>query len=280
MNAAIGTLVQLAKADPSVAPLALLRAEALRHASDPAWARAVPDVSAWNPEGGAPALSGARLKVNRAAADALLAALLGVVRDRAGSNGYLAASGPDAVALLEATVGLDATRIAEIAASSGVDAGLLAAVGEQLAYPLLRACGISAQPVLEDTIWDRGYCPVCGAWPTLAEVRGTERGRWLRCGRCGSGWRWLHSTCAYCGNDSHRTRGYIAAENAMESRQAATCDACKGYLKNVATHLPLDSEELLLKDLSTLELDVAAVARGYARPATAGCDMNVRIEPA
>ena len=33
--------------------------------------------------------------------------------------------------------------------------------------------------------WVEGYCPVCGSWPAFAEVRGIERTRSFRCGRCG-----------------------------------------------------------------------------------------------
>ena len=39
-----------------------------------------------------------------------------------------------------------------------------------------------------DRNWSEGYCPLCGAWPALAEVRGIERSRYLRCGRCGAEW--------------------------------------------------------------------------------------------
>ena len=59
--------------------------------------------------------------------------------------------------------------------------------------------------------WDRGYCPVCGAWPALAELVGAEKRRVLRCGRCGTWWSWLVLLCPYCGNDDHRTLGTLSA---------------------------------------------------------------------
>jgi len=36
--------------------------------------------------------------------------------------------------------------------------------------------------------WSRCDCPVCGAAPALAESRGLEQQRFLRCLRCGAGW--------------------------------------------------------------------------------------------
>jgi len=45
--------------------------------------------------------------------------------------------------------------------------------------------------------WEHGHCPLCGDWPTLAELRGLERERHLRCGRCGSDWR-SDARCPSC----------------------------------------------------------------------------------
>ena len=39
--------------------------------------------------------------------------------------------------------------------------------------------------------WVEPFCPICGAWPALAEVRGIERSRYFRCLRCGAGWHHL-----------------------------------------------------------------------------------------
>src|SRR5438552_1345771 len=62
---------------------------------------------------------------------------------------------------------------------------------------LLRACGRQLQTHIPSG-WSRGYCPVCGAWPVLAELRGLERTRCLRCGRCGVDWQRPWLACVYC----------------------------------------------------------------------------------
>ena len=59
---------------------------------------------------------------------------------------------------------------------------------------------------------------------------------WPRpCGRCGAGWSYGIQKCAFCGNHDFKTLGYLAPEAEREARQAATCDACMGYVKTVTT---------------------------------------------
>jgi len=157
---------------------------------------------------------------------------------------------------------------------------LLAMLGQLGAVPLLLACGRAGASSVAAARWQAGYCPVCAAWPALAELRGTERQRWLRCGRCGAGWRLSRHLCAYCGNEDHRSQGYLATEGQHEARRAATCDLCHGYLKTVATAEAPRPAELVLHDLGTLELDVAALARSYGRPQTPGFPLELRLLPA
>ena len=47
----------------------------------------------------------------------------------------------------------------------------------------------------EEAVWQQGYCPICGGWPLLAELRGIELAQYLRCAACGSGWRSRRMFC-------------------------------------------------------------------------------------
>src|SRR3989442_13228665 len=117
----------------------------------------------------------------------------------AGLNG--AAHRLDALELLEAAIRQDDARIDALATG---DPSTLRVVAQVAAVPLLRACARTiGSEVPAGGAWWEGYCPVCGAWPTLAEFRGLERKRWLRCGRCGIGWEvpWLR--CPFCAETSH-----------------------------------------------------------------------------
>ena len=127
--------------------------------------------------------------------------------------------------------------------------------------------------------WRQGYCPVCGAWPTLAERRGLDRSRWLRCGRCGAGWEVEPLWCSYCGERDHRQLGSLVVEGAGDTLKVDTCESCRGYLKSLAVLQGLPPFELLLQDLETVELDLVARERGYGRPAgVASHESRVTIE--
>ena len=71
-------------------------------------------------------------------------------------------------------------HVAEIASQIGVDAELLATLASQAVAPLLRAYADHLLLLLariddgtsQGAAWHQGYCPVCGGWPILAELRG------------------------------------------------------------------------------------------------------------
>ncbi len=282
-------LVALGRSDPTVAPLAALQAAVLRAAAAPFWAESVPLLQRDRLDAGMPLLHGARLTVDGERVLSLLRELAAVaVRERvAGADALRDALGNarsatrlEPLALLEATLTGDEAQMEALAGAAGVDAGLLATVAHLSALPLLYAIGREAAPVVASVPWQEGHCPLCAAWPTLAEARGLERKRWLRCGRCATAWNVPGQSCSFCGNHDHRTLGYLAAEATRESQQAVTCDRCHSYLKQVATVSPLAAEELAVRDLTTLELDVAALDSGFARPAERAFPLSLTIEPA
>ena len=241
-------LRDLAAQDPAVAPLAGLQAEALDAASDPAWRGSVPEFAAHPP-----LLDGARIQLDSQQLASLFTRLGAEVSDPLG--------------LLGSAIRQDA--IADQA---------LAAIAQVASLPLLLACGAEASARLHDLVWEHGYCPVCAAWPTLLEVRGLERQRWLRCGRCGAGWQQINALCAFCGSNEYRNQRYLAPEKERETRQALTCQECHGYLRAFTTLGPLAPGEVLLRDLLSLELDLAALDQGFARPVEPAVRLDVRVE--
>jgi formate dehydrogenase maturation protein FdhE len=129
--------------------------------------------------------------------------------------------------------------------------------------PLLHACRrrwtVSAS-------WSQGYCPLCGAWPAFAELCGVERSRYLRCVRCGSAWRAHGLACPFCGARDHAALASLVAEEGRSSWAIEVCNSCTAYLKVFTALRPGPAENVLLQDLATVELDLAAEARGYRRP--------------
>ena len=182
----------------------------------------------------------------------------------------------DAIALIDAALGHDDEALDALARSSGADPSILRVAGQMAVLPLLHAC---ARALAADVpvAWWEGYCPVCGAWPVVAENTGLERKRQLRCGRCGTGWTIPQLRCAYCDETDHEQLGYLTPEAGEQTRRIEVCKTCKGYLKAVTTVRPLAPWAILVDDLTTVPLDIAALERGYRRPERPGYALDAKV---
>jgi FdhE protein len=111
----------------------------------------------------------------------------------------------------------------------------------------------------------------------VAEYTGLERKRRLRCGRCGTGWAIPLLRCVFCDETAHDQLGYLTPEAGEQTRKIEVCHTCKGYVKGVTTVRTLAPWAVLLDDLMTVPLDVAALERGYRRPERPGYALEARI---
>jgi FdhE protein len=270
----------LLAAQPETRPWLALLTLVFEECANPAWetvaaaTRLLPVRTA-----GTPLLAGATIPIDARLADTWVRRVL----ERAGQTGAEAASlraaagtrSLDALEVLEAAVNADVERLGAIAGGIGVDPEAFAAVAGLTPLPLLQALRRHFGPA-SDPQWSAGYCPVCGDWPLLAEQRGLERARRLRCGRCGSDWAQPGIRCPYCGVIGHASRAALVSEQDGEARKVETCLQCRGYLKNVSTLRAWAGDEIPLADLATVDLDLAALEREFTRPATRRLDPAVR----
>jgi FdhE protein len=158
----------------------------------------------------------------------------------------------DPLPAFEAAICPDDDRLASLARTAGADSRGLGALMQLATMPLLQACGRDfARQVPVD--WSYGYCPVCGGWPTLAEVRGLERTHRWRCGRCGGDWGGALLHCPYCGEADHHQLGSLVAEGDTEACSVSACMTCKGYVKVRTTLQASPAYAVLLEDLATVE---------------------------
>jgi FdhE protein len=146
----------------------------------------------------------------------------------------------------------------------GLDAGLTGTLLRLTLLPFL----VRARSSLagDGPTWERGYCPGCGGWPLLAEFRGLDQTRVLRCGLCAGGWECSRQFCPFCGTRDYKLLGYFAPESEESRYRVATCDNCGGYVKTLNTLTPLTAPGLLVADVATLPLDLAAAERGFTPP--------------
>jgi FdhE protein len=191
--------------------------------------------------------------------------------------------------LLDSALNGDTEAIAQAAAAHDYDPTAFAQLLELALQPVLWEAAARCAALTDVDRWDRGYCPICGSWPALAELVGAEKRRVLRCGRCGTWWSWLVLLCPYCGNDDHRSLGTLTSEDRPSSAAGEShskdrvdvCERCHGYLKSVATFHSVPTPRLAAEDAATMHLDIGARERGYVRPGmvdveTAGIPRLVR----
>jgi FdhE protein len=178
-------------------------------------------------------------------------------------------------------------HVMQIGLHAGVDADLLTTLAHWAVRPLLAAYAERLIEIVDNVndgtlagaAWQRGYCPICGAWPLLGELRGLELAEFLRCSGCAVAWRWQRLACPYCGNDDYRTLQTLQLEGEQRFR-INVCEQCKGYLKVGNAFDPLPAALLPLDDTASMHLDVVAIERGYRRPDGTGFSIELAVPEA
>ena len=252
--------------------------EVLRRVDAPEWMAACPERPA-NPDGD-PLIGNAAITVS----DRTVGTLLDRVFEAAARSGApkMSELGPrfrrrlDPGALLRASAVQDSHEVARLAAGHAVDAEALQAVVALVAIPLLQACRARWTASLSPG-WAEPYCPVCASWPAFAEVRGIERTRYLRCGRCGAQWHGQVLHCCYCRNSDHELMTSLVPEQTGVPGVIEACVRCRGYVKVFTKLQATPPVAVLLEDLGSVALDIAAIGHGYERPPGAAREVNITV---
>ena len=262
---------------PEWRPLLALIEAASREAERPYWARFVP-TPGHHGRDGRPLLDGAVIAVAPWLIERWVRHLLGLAVDAGTEVEPLAeavATGRlDASLLFEAAVSQNVDRFHDVARVERDYRGVLRGLASLIAMPMLQTCWRAWAERVSPS-WSHDYCPVCGGWPALAEIRGLDGTRHLRCGCCGSDWRTEWLRCPFCGESDHQKLGSLVSPDRLERHAIEVCDGCRGYVKTFTTLSAIRPGDVLLEDLATLALDMAALERDYRRPAARGCAVVV-----
>jgi FdhE protein len=274
-------LRDLGREFPEWRPWLTLIEEVLRETRDAKWEACVPEPLA-SQESTVPLLAGTKLALEITAVGGWFERLLQTAY-RSGAPKMSTLNGIEpkrlnTVDLFKFSLCQNGTWLQETAIDLGVDADAFQAVTLLAPIPFLQACNRQWAPSISES-WMAGYCPVCGAWPACAEMRGIERRRYLRCGRCGGGWQALCLSCAYCGMTDHEELMSLVPEKSGSNAVIDACKRCLGYVKTFTTLQGSPPAKVMVDDLASVDLDIAALEQGYRRLAGAGYALDITIVP-
>lgn len=289
MSAPDAALNRLRRECPEWEPWLTVIDEILREGTGPVWEGAVPadaEAPSCQAQGHAvPLLAGTTLILEvgliRRLFERLIRTASGVGTPKMSTLRAALHANLEWAPLFAASICQDSDRINGIAAVSGADAEALHAVIALLPVPFLHACNRRWASSISAS-WVEGYCPVCGSLPALAEVRGIERSRYFRCGRCGGEWHARALYCPYCAMSDHDQLVALVPEkdgsNTVGSNAVIdACQRCLGYVKTFTRLQGCSPGAVMLEDLASVDLDVAAIEHGFARPSGPGFALRITV---
>jgi FdhE protein len=268
----------LAREYPDWQPWLLVVEAVVRQATDPSWETWVP--AAESQTAAVPRLAGVNLtadpsKIRRWQQHLLQTAAQSGAPKMSQLNSLQKAA-INSAALFEAALCENDAALKHMAGDLGVDPDPFSAVSALIAVPFLHACNRRWERSRLPG-WTAGYCPTCGAWPAFAETRGIERSRYLRCGRCGAEWQAHALFCCFCSNSDHKELGSLVPEKSGSIRAIDTCNRCRGYLKTFTKLQGSAADKIMLDDLASVDLDIAALEQGFKRPPGPGYALNSKV---
>ncbi|MCX5857873.1 MAG: formate dehydrogenase accessory protein FdhE [Deltaproteobacteria bacterium] len=119
--------------------------------------------------------------------------------------------------------------------------------------------------------WTKGFCPICGSFPSIALIEEKIPRRWLHCSRCGYDWLFSRVICPYCENEAQQGMDFFYVENRAQEA-AFSCEKCKRYLITLNRVSDLHAHDLDVSAISLAHLDVIMQGKGFT-PMTV-CEWN------
>jgi len=153
--------------------------------------------------------------------------------------------------------------LGDIATAEGVDEVMLTSAIAVTLKPFLFVYSSLLLPDVDQDLWRRRHCPVCGGKPDFAYLDKERGARWLVCSRCDAEWLFLRLVCPYCGTQNQDALAYFTDEEESYLYRLYVCEQCRTYIK--AIDLRRAESEVLLpfERMMTLDMDRQAQEKEY-----------------
>lgn len=141
-----------------------------------------------------------------------------------------------------------------------------------VARVLLERRAKEANAAIGEFAWEKGYCPICGDFPSIALIEEEGGRRFLHCSSCGQDWRFTRVVCPYCEKETPQEMDYFYVENKTQE-SAFVCDKCNKYLITLYRAGRLLARDMDISAISLVHLDMIMQEKGYEPMAV--CAWNV-----
>lgn len=130
--------------------------------------------------------------------------------------------------------------------------------------PFIEMEAVALLPKIDQTLWLRRYCPICGEKPDFAILERDVGARHIVCSRCNTQWLYKRLECPFCGTEDITKLSYYPSEDNVY--RLYVCEECKHYLKAIDLRETGKEPVIPVERLVTLAMDVTAQEKGYIPP--------------
>lgn len=117
---------------------------------------------------------------------------------------------------------------------------------------------VTAFPEFE---WNKGCCPICGAFPAVSTIQEQTHQRWLHCADCGHEWRFSRVICPYCENEEPEGMTFFFVED-RKREMAFMCDKCNRYVITINRVDDISDYDLEIRAMGLVHLDMIMQEKG------------------
>ncbi|WP_027722099.1 formate dehydrogenase accessory protein FdhE [Maridesulfovibrio zosterae] len=174
--------------------------------------------------------------------------------------------------LAKATWSEDLVLIDQLVEKWKVDRQTLLFLATMALKPFMGRMEVDAARLIENMVWTKGYCPVCGTFPDMSLLKksGDDNAylkshggqRWMHCSCCGHEWRIKRNMCPWCESEDYEKLRYLQDEESKNER-VDVCDTCKHYYVTIDTRELMEEPDQRIAPLGLVHLDIRAQEEEY-----------------